>query len=169
MAEANGLTIGVSNTFRKVTQTHTAYEQARDAARLGGPYSKIMSEGLLYRYHDVAYLHMLEITGKMTNLLSLCHPSILRLASQDEAHGSEYLETLFCYLQVAGSTTRAAKLLSLHKNTMLYRLGRIREIVGLDPSNGEDVFVMQASLRIMIALGLFTPRVRLGGGPDSKS
>lgn len=54
----------------------------------------------------------------------------MRLARYDRAHGTELMNTLFIYLQNACNTQRSAKMLSLHKNTLLYRLGRIREIRG---------------------------------------
>ena len=72
------------------------------------------------------------------------------------------MDTLFYYLQFAGSTTRAAKLLCLHKNTMLYRMGRIRELLGMDLTSGEDLFMLQTSFRaLMYCLpGCFSPAPR---------
>ena len=69
------------------------------------------------------------------------------------------METLFCYLQVSGITKRAAELLNLHKNTLLYRMNRIKEVLGMDLTSGEDQFVLQLSFRVLMYLGLFTPRI----------
>ncbi|MBP3893147.1 MAG: helix-turn-helix domain-containing protein [Atopobiaceae bacterium] len=161
VAALNRLTVGVSNIFTSIVDTRKAYEQARAAVRYGEMASNALDDGGLYRYCDYAYMHMLDITGRRIDLLSLCHPALLSLLEYDEEHKSELIETLFCYLQVAGSTARAAELLSLHKNTMLYRLGRIRKQLGMDLTSGEDLFMLQASFRILMNLGLFTPRLRL--------
>lgn len=161
VATLNGLTVGVSNIFTSITDTRKAYEQARAAIRYGEMAAARFDDGRLYRYCDYAYIHMLELAGRRTNLLSLCHPALIGLMEYDNDHGSELMETLFCYLQVAGSTARAAEMLTLHKNTMLYRLGRIRKQLGMDLTSGEDLFMLQMSFRILMSLGLFTPRLRL--------
>ncbi len=161
VATLNGLTVGVSNIFTAIINTRQAYEQARAAIRYGEMVSTVFDDGGLYRYSDYAYIHMLELAGRRTNLLALCHPALIQLMEHDAQHGSELMETLFCYLQVAGSTARAAELLNLHKNTMLYRLGRIRKQLGMDLTSGEDLFVLQTGFRILMYLGLFSPRLRV--------
>ncbi|MDO4796829.1 MAG: helix-turn-helix domain-containing protein [Coriobacteriales bacterium] len=81
------------------------------------------------------------------------------LRDYDEQHGGDLMDTQYCYLQVAGPTTRAAQMLTLHKNTLLYRLNRIRQILGINLASGEDLFQPQMSFRIMLYLGLFRPRL----------
>ena len=66
---------------------------------------------------------MLDLTNKQYNLLNFVHPSLMRLARYDREHGTELMDTLFIYLQNACNTQRSARMLSLHKNTLLYRLG----------------------------------------------
>jgi DNA-binding PucR family transcriptional regulator len=161
VAALNGLTVGVSNIFTSIIDTRRAYEQARAAIRFGTMAANALDDDGLYLYCNYAYMQTLEMVGRRTNLLTLCHPALLRLADYDADHGGELMETLFCYLQVAGSTARAASLLTLHKNTMLYRLGRIRDVLGMDLNNGENLFMLQASFRILMNLGLFSPRLRM--------
>ena len=159
VAALNGLSVGISNAYRALTETRLAYQQARAAIRYGEMKANAIDDGGYYRYADYAFMHMLNITGRRINLLELCHPALLELMEYDEAHGGELMETLFCYLQVAGSTSRASSLLSLHKNTMLYRLGRIREVTGMDLASGEQLFQLQAGFRILLYLGLFQTRL----------
>jgi DNA-binding PucR family transcriptional regulator len=103
---------------------------------------------------------MLELANRRTNLLNFCHPALVELARHDEKHNGELMDTLFYYLQFAGSTTRAAKLLCLHKNTMLYRMGRIRELLGMDLTSGEVIFILQVSFRALMYLGLYVPKLK---------
>lgn len=161
VAALNGLTVGVSNIFTSIVETRKAYEQARAAIRYGEQASRTIDDGGLYRYCNYAYAHMMELAGRRTDLLSLCHPALISLMEYDEDHNSELMETLYCYLQVSGSTARAAELLTLHKNTMLYRLGRIRKQLGMDLASGEDLFMLQSSFKVLMSLGMFTPRLRL--------
>lgn len=161
VAALNGLAVGISNPYRTLTDTRRAYQQARAAIRYGEMSTSALNDGGFFRYADYAFMSMLNICGRRTNLLELCHPALLELMEYDEAHGGELMETLFCYLQVAGSTSRASALLNLHKNTMLYRLGRIREVTGMDLSSGEQLFQLQVGFRILLYLGLFQTRLSL--------
>ena len=157
VAALNGLVVGVSNTFTNITATRNAYRQARSAIRMGEMAQGSFGEDCLLRYCDYAYMRLLELA----NLLEYCHPALQRLAAHDEKHGGDLMDTLFCYLQVSGTTKRAAELLNLHKNTLLYRLNRIKDILGMDLSSGEDQFVLQASFRVLIYEGIFVPRVSM--------
>ena len=170
VAALNGLSVGVSNLFTSIIDTRKGYEQARLAIRYGEVTSHAIDDGPLYRYCDYTFPHMLNLAGRRTNLLDLCHPALLNLMEYDTNHTNELMETLFCYLQVAGSTARAAQLLNMHKNTMLYRLGRIKDLLGMDLTSGEDLFMLQVSYRILMNLGLFVPRLHLSrkelAGPE---
>lgn len=155
----NGLTVGVSNPFTEITDTGRAYDQARAAIRLGDRMSRVYDDGGVYHYGDLAYAHLLEIAGRRNDLVSLCHPALLKLIEHDETHSSELAETLFCYLQSGCSSAKASKLLNLHKNTLLYRIGRARDILKLNLTSGEDQFILQIGFRILLGAGLFTPRL----------
>ena len=115
--------------------------------------------GQVYHYCDYAYVQMLGLTNTQYNLLNFVHPSLMRLARYDRDHGTELMDTLFIYLQNACNTQRAAKMLNLHKNTLLYRMGRIREILGCNLSSGEDQFMLQLSYRVLFYLDLFKSRI----------
>ncbi|MBR3234264.1 MAG: helix-turn-helix domain-containing protein [Atopobiaceae bacterium] len=161
VALLNGLSVGVSNIFTNIIETRGAYEQARTAIRMGEMSSSFLDDRSVYCYCDYAYAHLITLAGRRTNLFNACHPALQRLVDYDAQHGGELVETLYCYLQVACSTARAAKMLNLHKNTMLYRLGRIREVLDMDLSSGENLFILQVSFRVLMNLGLFAPRLQL--------
>ena len=58
------------------------------------------------------------------------------------------LDTLGAYLATNGSPTDAADLLHLHRNTVLYRLGRIEDMLGLDLRNAEVRLALHLALKI---------------------
>lgn len=163
IAALNGLSAGISNPYARLSETHAAYREARAAVHYGSLNHSAATDGIVYWYRDQVPLRMLDLTSKRTTLLPLCHPSLRAVQSYDEKHDTELLDTLFVYLQCAGSAQRAAQLLNLHKNTMLYRLGRIRELLAPIASlnSGEDRFLLQMGFRILIYGGFFEPRVTL--------
>lgn len=50
----------------------------------------------------------------------------------DQRRGTEYTRTLAAYFDAYGDPVTAARALTVHRNTLKYRLNRIRELTGLD-------------------------------------
>ena len=165
-AAANDLLVGISNEFTEVTDAKAHLEQARSAVRYGSGYTKILEDTHVYRYCEYTYMEMLDICNGHVNLLNYCHPAIWALWEHDQEHGSELLETLFAFMQNSCNTARTAQLLSLHKNTLLYRLNRIKEITGNDLGSGEDLFLFHLSIRALLYLGIFETRTKPRTGAD---
>ncbi len=69
------------------------------------------------------------------------------LLDYDERKGSALVTTLSRYLECGKSYAATADALSLHRNTLKYRLGRIREISGHDLSNPDTLFNLQLAAR----------------------
>ncbi|NMF26320.1 PucR family transcriptional regulator [Olsenella umbonata] len=160
VAELNDLLLGISNRFDSLTGVHSSYEQAHDAIRYGQTVSNALEVGRIMRYDYLSYVKLLERTNQTDDLLDICPPTLVALMEHDRTHDSDLMNTLFGYLQNGQSTARASAQLSLHKNTLLYRLGTIRKILGCDLSSGEDVFQLQVGFRVLMYLGLFCPRFR---------
>ncbi len=59
------------------------------------------------------------------------------------------LETAAAYLDGGGSLERTARMLFVHPNTVRYRLARVSDVTGLDPTKARDAY----TLRIAITAG----------------
>ena len=160
IAASNNLLIGVSNAFEQATDIRAHLSQARSAIRYGSTYTKILDDSHVYRYCEYTYMEMLDICNDHVNLMNYVHPSIWALCEHDQAHDSELLETLFAFMQNGCNTARTSALLNLHKNTLLYRLNRIKELTNNDLASGEDLFLFHLSIRALIYLGIFEPRTK---------
>lgn len=73
--------------------------------------------------------------------------------------GSGLLETLICFFDQGSSIEAASRALFVHPNTVRYRLKRVHEVTGFNPSDARDAYV----LRLAITLG----RLLLAPGTDS--
>ena len=51
------------------------------------------------------------------------------------------------FLDCAGSASRAAAALQVHRQTLYYRLARVAELTGLDLADGETRLLLHASLK----------------------
>jgi PucR C-terminal helix-turn-helix domain/GGDEF-like domain len=60
----------------------------------------------------------------------------------------ELLETLRVYLATGKNAKEAARRLAVHRNTLLYRLRRAQELLGLDWDDADGVFALDLALRL---------------------
>jgi DNA-binding PucR family transcriptional regulator len=72
-----------------------------------------------------------------------------KVARPLEDAGGALLETVDCYLEAGGTLEGCARQLFVHPNTVRYRLRRVAEITGRNPSDPRDGLV----LRIALAVG----------------
>ena len=63
-----------------------------------------------------------------------------------QAHSTELLATLWCYLDNGRSLEATARELFVHPNTVRYRLKRISEVIGWDATGAREALIMQAAL-----------------------
>jgi purine catabolism regulator len=75
--------------------------------------------------------------------------AVLPLAERDRLRGSDLIRTLHTYLATGGNVSEAADRLFLHRNSMSYRLDRVRELTGLDPRSPRARLVLQLGLLAM--------------------
>ena len=67
--------------------------------------------------------------------MEFCHPAIFKLMAFDEKHKTSYTETLFSYISTAQKKLGSANSLHVHRNTVNYRIQKIKEITGMDLSD----------------------------------
>lgn len=66
----------------------------------------------------------------------------------DQRRGTDYAKTLRTYLDCARDSATTAERLSVHQNTLRYRLRRAHELFGVDLANPEDTLTLWLGLRV---------------------
>lgn len=79
--------------------------------------------------YDAAYEIITGMCEKDEVNRTYVHPDLLRLERSDSLDHTDYCETLFYYLLCGGNFTDAAKIMDLHRNTLIYRINKIRDIM----------------------------------------
>ncbi|KTD84605.1 PucR family transcriptional regulator [Paenibacillus etheri] len=123
---------GVSRRFTNILELDTYRFQAEESLKLG---IESTDNHFIYRYDDYVLpivLHRFTRNITKSNWIS---PAIPRVASYDEENGTSYLETLETYVLEICSSQRVTDLLHIHRNTLLYRLNKIEEIIGFPISD----------------------------------
>lgn len=65
-----------------------------------------------------------------------------------QAHSTELLNTLWCYLDTGRSLEATARELFVHPNTVRYRLKRVNDIIGWDATGAREALILQSALII---------------------
>ena len=122
------LICGVSLQFSTVDAMQKAMGQAALALR-SGP----QTAGTVSRCVDYAYTYLVDkLAGDSAFGTELLHPGLARLKKYDEKHGTQFYETLYAYLSNERNVVATARSLFIHRNSMIYRLQRIRELLQTD-------------------------------------
>jgi PucR family transcriptional regulator, proline-responsive transcriptional activator len=137
---------GLSGDFTEILETRRHYAEALKAVDLGLRGRNARS---LFRYEELKVFHMAELCEHQVPLQALCHPGIFTLLDYDDEQGADLVETLRVYMRLARNPTRSAEALGVHRNTLFYRIARIEKLTGLDLADGEDLFRIGMSLKLL--------------------
>lgn len=69
-----------------------------------------------------------------------------RISAPLQSAGSGVVETLQCYLDRGSSLEATARVLFVHVNTVRYRLRRVTDITGLDPTDSREAYTLRIAL-----------------------
>ncbi|MET3812278.1 PucR family transcriptional regulator ligand-binding domain-containing protein [Arthrobacter sp. UYEF3] len=121
-------TIGIGGAYTKPNGLRWSYFEARDAA----------SHGLPVNEPERLSLTSLLLASEDVPLADMANESLNPLRQFDAAHGAGLIATLESYLGNNGSVAAVAEDLTLHRNTVRYRLAQITELTGYDPAQTAD-------------------------------
>ena len=71
-----------------------------------------------------------------------------RLQEYDQAHSTALLHTLCVYLLQEQNLHATARQLFIHRNTLVYRLEKIKKLTGLDLREFDDAIIFKVALMV---------------------
>ncbi len=139
--------IGISNPFRNLWNVRNAYEQAGCAIEYGAHiiHSDISSDASPVRFfHFEDCLLTLLVTKSCNSSPDLFKNSsifqhIQTLIDYDNEHGSQLLTTLSVFLGTGKKATDTSRILHMHRNTVLYHVEKIEQILGVSLNDPETI------------------------------
>lgn len=124
----------VSNSSEFLTSLPPIYYQTKDALRLG---MAMDPETRIYYYEEYSIFQIIELAAEAAghnlgsqNLVHLCNNELIALVLYDKKNGTNLVTVLQSYLLHERNTSETAKALYIHRNTMLYKIHKIEEIIG---------------------------------------
>lgn len=129
--------IGVSSFYRGKEGAILAYEEARRALSLG---LSIGEHKKMYHIDDLGMIATLAGGNKKWQD-NFVRRLLMKLLAE------EYLlETVEVFFDKNMSLTQTSKQLGIHRNTLLYRLDKIKKVTGLDPRKFNDAMELKVAL-----------------------
>ena len=106
---------------------------------LSMPFPSLLQLGTVWRFNQEAAATARDLhcgagcrSAQSANLRAFIHPMLRRLQEYDQAHSTALLHTLCVYLLQEQNLHATARQLFIHRNTLVYRLQRIRTLLQLD-------------------------------------
>lgn len=137
-----GVRIGMSYPFSDLTVLNRFYQQAKVALSYGT--EKISGLG-----SEIAMRFFMDETSKNMFGTSIMHPALEQLREYDERHGGELLDTLYQFLRNERSLIASSRALNIHRNSLLYRIDKIKQITELDLEDPDIREYLLFSFRIL--------------------
>lgn len=124
-----GIVAGVSSVFSDFNEL----DQARQQAQCSWEYARKNKMGAgLAIYNTYKLQDLLSKAQKAFPLSAFCDDVLLQIRSHDLANQTEYEQTLRVFLENEQNIQKTAEVLFLHKNTILYRIGKLRDVFGIN-------------------------------------
>lgn len=128
----SGFVVGISNAFNNVDSIYNCRLQPDMAIRFG---SVLYPDRRIYPYEHYLLYHIIHLCALHIDITTLIHPAVKRLYECDKETGSDYVHTLHFYVNRDRNAQKTASALHIHKNTLSYRIDKIKELTGLSLNN----------------------------------
>ncbi len=138
-----GWTVGIGRVTEGLEGVRRSYAEAREAADLG---FSTQRPGRAVRFTDVLLDQLLRSARHTEALLD---ETVRPVADYDSRKQAELLPTLRAYVACNFNLTKAADHLAVNPNTVAYRLRRIRDLTGRDPSTADGLLLLALGLRLL--------------------
>jgi PucR family transcriptional regulator, purine catabolism regulatory protein len=142
-ASGGPVTMGYGSVRSGAQEVAAAAREAEQALAMG---QRLFGPDSATAFSDLGLYRLLFALQPRPELRDFTTEVLGRLRDKDR--GGVLLQTLAAYLKTNGSPTDTAERLHLHRNTVLYRLGRIEELLSLDLRDAEVRLSLHLALKI---------------------
>lgn len=125
---------GIGTTVLRITDIHRSYETAFTAYQL----TKTAIPKNFLDYDKLGVYKLLADIQNKTLAPAFLHETLGPLLDYDEEHHTDYLHILEVYFEHDCSIIHAAAALYCHKNTLTYKLNKIKDILDYDILTNEN-------------------------------
>ncbi len=137
------VTVGVGRDYASIAGIPDAFRQAELAARLG---AALWGGNRAVHYGDLGVHRVLFAMQEHEEMIT---PALQRLIDHDARHHTDYVGTLAAYLACMGRLPATAARLTIHRNTLDYRMKRIQALAGESLDDPNSRLALELGIRLL--------------------
>jgi PucR family transcriptional regulator, purine catabolism regulatory protein len=133
---------------RPVQSIHTVHKSFSEAFEVLSMIQKFNEKWVVSHFEDYSIYHFLDSNIKSSELENFFQRNLGEIYEQDLKHGTRLMETIESYFSHNRNVSEASKAMFIHRNTFIYRIEKIKEILSSDLKNPEELLQLQIALKI---------------------
>ena len=137
--------VGIGTMVNSIKEIHKSYERARTAYEL----TKAPIDKNILCYKELGIYKILSDIKEEEIYPEFVKETLGKLMDYDEENGTDYVEILEAYFKNECNIVETSKALYCHKNTMAYKINKVKEVLGYDITSNENRMKIMVSFYIM--------------------
>ncbi len=135
--------MGIGSVVNNLVDLHKSYKQAIFSYKIA-----LANKTDVQSFSELGLFRIFYETEDISILENIAKNTLSSIIAYDNMHNSEYFETLKTYLNHSSSILETAVIMNTHRNTINYRMRKIREILGKDLDDPQYVFNLMLAYKI---------------------
>lgn len=136
---------GIGRIARHIAEIPRSFREAQQALEVG---RRLFGEGKLHSFARLGVYRLLFYLDGQNELTNFYQETLGPLLSHDARNDGTLIETLEGFFRCNGNLSETARMMHLHRNSLLYRLDRIEAILGRSLEDSELRLSLQIALKI---------------------
>lgn len=153
--------VGIGNLLKTLGEAAVSYRQALQASRVAEVLSVM---GDVVRWNDLGVYRLLIQLPPAELTAEALPPGLVALLADESSE--VLIETLECFLDLAGNVKETATTLQIHRTTLYYRLSRVEQVAGVELDRGADRLVLHLGIKVAHLAGLIPRKPGKDQRPD---
>ncbi len=149
--KSKNVEIGISDPFTHILATHDHFKHAESALFNA---KKSNSPKMIHLYDDYKFKTFLkDVNPFIPSANNYISYKIMDILHYDLNNKTDYANTLKTYLSASLSPQVTSEILFIHKNTVIYRINKMKELFNIDFSDADQCFQLYFSFQLLITRG----------------
>ncbi len=136
---------GIGHIAKDLQGISQSLREAQQALEIG---RHLFGDGQLHSFARLGIYRLLFHIHEQAELSDFYQETLGPLLEHDTRRNGAFIETLEQYFRCNGNLSETARAMHLHRNALLYRLGRIEELLGQSLEDSELRLSLQIALKI---------------------
>lgn len=137
--------VGIGTTVNSIKEIHKSYERAQTAYEL----TKAPIDKNILCYKELGIYKILSDVKEVEVYPEFVRETLGKLIDYDDKNGTDYIRILEAFFKNECNILDTSKAMFCHKNTMAYKINKIKEILGYDITKNENRMKIMVSFYII--------------------